>query len=84
MLWDRQIYVSMNCWSFGPAIFGACAAIGPSPRGELELTDAVQYAIDELGVRFRVLPFHEGVLDLSSRSDIRGVVAGLRGIEVRL
>jgi glucose-1-phosphate thymidylyltransferase len=79
-----EIYVSMNCWSFDPAIFGACAAIRPSSRGELELPDAVQYAIDKLGVRFRVLPFHDGVLDLSNRSDIRGVAAGLRGIEVRL
>jgi glucose-1-phosphate thymidylyltransferase len=79
-----EIYVSMNCWSFDSAIFGACAAINPSPRGELELPDAVQYAIDKLGVRFRVLPFHAGVLDLSSRSDIQGVVAGLRGIEVHL
>jgi glucose-1-phosphate thymidylyltransferase len=79
-----EVYVSMNCWSFGPSIFQACAAIKPSPRGELELTDAVQYAITKLGEHFRVLTFHEGVLDLSSRADIAAVAGRLRGIEVRL
>jgi glucose-1-phosphate thymidylyltransferase len=79
-----EVYVSMNCWSFGPSIFRACAAITPSPRGELELTDAVQYAICRLGERFRVLTFHAGVLDLSSRADIAAVAERLRGIEVRL
>jgi glucose-1-phosphate thymidylyltransferase len=79
-----EIYVSMNCWSFSPAIFRACAAITPSPRGELELTDAVQYAISGLGERFRVLTFHAGVLDLSSRADIAAVAERLRGIEVHL
>jgi glucose-1-phosphate thymidylyltransferase len=79
-----EIYVSMNCWSFSPAIFCACAAITPSPRGELELTDAVQYAINRLGERFRVLTFHAGVLDLSSRADIAAVAERLRGIEVHL
>ena len=79
-----EVYVSMNCWSFGPAIFRACAAIRPSPRGELELTDAVQYAVSNLGERFRVLTFHGGVLDLSSRSDIAAVAEKLRDIHVTL
>jgi dTDP-glucose pyrophosphorylase len=79
-----EVFVSMNCWCFGPAIFRACAAVGPSPRGELELTDAVQYAVSRLGERFEVLTFHAGVLDLSSRSDIGAVAARLKGIEVRL
>jgi dTDP-glucose pyrophosphorylase len=79
-----EVYVSMNCWVFGPAIFRACAAIEPSPRGELELTDAVQYAITRLGARFRVLNFRAGVLDLSSRSDIAAVTERLKGVEVNL
>lgn len=80
----REVYVSMNCWCFSSAIFRACAAIGPSPRGELELTDAVQYAIRKLGERFQVRIFRAGVLDLSSRSDIAAVTEKLKGIEVRL
>jgi glucose-1-phosphate thymidylyltransferase len=79
-----EIFVSMNCWCFGPAIFRACAAITPSPRGELELTDAVQFAIGSLGERFRVLKFHAGVLDLSSRGDITAVREWLGGVEVSL
>ncbi len=79
-----EIYVSMNCWVFGPAIFRACAGIVPSPRGELELADAVQFSVSRLGERFQVLRFRAGVLDLSSRSDIAAVAARLRGTEVNL
>jgi dTDP-glucose pyrophosphorylase len=77
---DRPIYVSMNCWVFSPIIFRACRAIQPSPRGELELTDAVQCAIDTLDERFRTLTFQSAVLDMSSRSDIAAVAAKLRDI----
>jgi dTDP-glucose pyrophosphorylase len=80
----RRVYVSMNCWMFEPAIFAACRLVGPSPRGELELTDAVQYAVASLGQRFRVLTFDAPVLDLSSRGDIATVAKRLEGVEVRL
>ena len=76
--------VSMNLWSFAPAIFEACARVRPSLRGELELQDAVRIARDELGERFRVVPFAGGVLDLSSRRDIPAVTAALAGVSVRL
>ena len=45
----EPVGVSMNCWRFDERIFAACQAIEPSSRGELEVTDAVQYAIDTLG-----------------------------------
>ncbi len=77
-------FVSMNCWAFGPSIFRACRSIAPSARGELELTDAVEYSIERLGEKFRVLKFHAGVLDLSSRADIAAVAERLRGIQVRI
>jgi len=76
--------VSMNCWRFDERIFPACRAISPSPRGELEVTDAVQYAIDELRVKFRAVYFDAPVLDLSSREDVAGVTERLAGKEVRL
>lgn len=74
------VFVSMNCWMFAPAIFTACSRIKPSARGELELSDAVQYAIDVLKERFQVLTFRDSVLDLSSRSDIAAVAERLRAL----
>ena len=78
----RPLWLSMNCWRFGPAIFDACHNIRPSARGELELPDAVQYAIDSLGEPFRVVKVRAPVLDLTSRSDIAAVAARLSGVEV--
>ncbi len=64
-------FVSMNAWLFSPEIFGACRAIGPSPeRGEYEITAAVQFAIDSMGIKFAAVKTNEGVLDLSNRADI--------------
>lgn len=80
----EPVVVSMNCWRFDQGIFAACRAVKPSPRGELELTDAVQYAAEVLGQRFQVLCFAEAVLDLSSRADVGPVAARLAGREVRL
>ncbi len=75
--------ISMNCWRFGPRIFDAIRHIGPSPRGEYELADAVREAIRR-GERFEVVPVVAGVLDLSQRADIPSVARRLAGVEVRL
>lgn len=79
-----EIYVSMTCWLFSKKIFEACRNVKLSVRGELELADAIQYAIDKLGERFKMLPIHAGVLDLSSRADIASVAEKLKGKEVNL
>ena len=78
------LYISMNCWRFGPKIFQACRAIKPSSRGELELPDAVQYAMDKLGERFKTVCVAGAVLDLSFRSDVLPVAEKLAGVEVKL
>jgi glucose-1-phosphate thymidylyltransferase len=75
-------WVSMNLWSFTPTIFEACRRVVASPRGELELQDAVTVAMRDLGVTFRVARVHEGVLDLSRRADVAVVSAHLAGISV--
>ncbi len=76
-------WVSMNLWSFTPEIFEACGRVRPSPRGELELQDAVTIAMRDLGVRFRVVCVRDGVLDLSQRADVPRVAARLAGVVPR-
>jgi dTDP-glucose pyrophosphorylase len=80
----RPLRVSMNCWRFAPSIFAACRSIGRSARGEFEITDAVQYAIDRLGESFQVLRCRTPVLDLSSQGDIEPVARRLAGVKVDL
>jgi dTDP-glucose pyrophosphorylase len=71
-------WVSMNLWRFTDRIFGACARVAPSARGELELTDAVRLAIAD-GARLRAHRRREPVLDLSHRRDIAGLEMRLAG-----
>lgn len=78
-----DFYVSMNCWRFDRAIFAACRAIEPSPRGEVELPNAVRHAVTVMGQRFVAVPIEAGVLDLSRRSDIAEVERRLAGVEAR-
>lgn len=78
------VYVSMNLWRFDSTIFEPCRTVSPSVRGELEIPMAVQHAMDAYGLRFRAVPIHASVLDLSSRADISGVAEALAGVDVRL
>lgn len=78
----RPLWLSMNCWRFSLPIFEACRKIQPSSRGELEITDAVQYVIDVLGEAFHVVKSRAPVLDMTCRSDIAAVAARLSGVEV--
>ena len=78
----RPHWVSMNCWRFGPSIFDACRSIKPSPRGELEITDAVQYVVDVLGRPIRVAKVRSPVLDLTCRQDVATVAEKLASVEV--
>jgi dTDP-glucose pyrophosphorylase len=77
-------FVSMNCWRFDSKIFRACREVPQSSRGEFELPEAVQYGISALGMRFRAVPVHAGVLDLSYRGDITEVARRLAGVRVEL
>ncbi|MFI5239193.1 MAG: sugar phosphate nucleotidyltransferase, partial [Gemmatimonadales bacterium] len=81
---DPSVQVSMNCWRLTSEFFRACRDVQPSPRGELELPFAVQYAIDILGMQFAVIRADAAVLDLSRRADIPRVAALLTGTEVDL
>ncbi|MBX3287698.1 MAG: NTP transferase domain-containing protein [Acidobacteria bacterium] len=65
--------ISMNAWLFSAKIFEACRSITLSPRGEYEITAAVEYAVNSLGEKIAVLRTQAGVLDLSSRADIESI-----------
>ncbi len=77
-----EVYASMNCWLFDSRIFDVCRAVPVSPRGEFELTRAVQMAVDSQGMKFTVVPMNAAVLDLSTRGDIASVKARLSAREV--
>lgn len=70
---QSDAFVSMNAWLFSNKIFEACRAIERSERGEYELTTAVRYAVDNFGLEIAAIKTREGVLDLSSRSDIESI-----------
>ena len=75
--------ISMNLWRFDASVLAACHDVGPSPRGEYELPDAVMLAVAR-GTPVRVLTAHGAVLDLTSRADIGVVSARLAHAEPRL
>lgn len=74
--------VSMNCWRFDARIVAACRDVPRSPRGEYELPEAVALALAR-GVRFRAIPAHGPVLDLSRRADAVDVERRLAGVVPR-
>ncbi len=72
--------VGLNCWRFPPSIFDACRSTSISPRGEYELPSAVETAMRDFDVRFRVVVCGDPVLDLSSRADVATVAQKLAGV----
>jgi glucose-1-phosphate thymidylyltransferase len=76
-------FISMNCWRFGRSIFEACRRITPSARGELELPEAVRYAVSVMHERLMTFPVEAAVLDLSNRGDIAEVERRLAHIDAR-
>ena len=84
MLAAGEIFASLNCWSFTNLIFRACRDVPRSARGECELPQAVQLAIEQYGMRMRVVRSHDAVLDMSSRADIASMAERLRDVVVEL
>jgi dTDP-glucose pyrophosphorylase len=78
-----DVRVSMNCWRFEPPIFTACEHVEPSARGEVELPNAVRYAVRVMHARFQTIAVDAGVLDLSRREDIAEVERRLAHVDPR-
>jgi dTDP-glucose pyrophosphorylase len=78
------VYASLNCWSFTGDIFHACRAVPRSVRGEFELPQAVQLAIDRFGMRMEVVRTRAAALDMSSRADVASVTQRLASVPVNL
>ena len=53
----RSNLINAGVYLFSPAIFSALQSVGPSPRGELELTDALADLIRERMLRAHTLSF---------------------------
>jgi dTDP-glucose pyrophosphorylase len=70
--------VSMNLWHLSAAIFDVLPQVRPSPRGELEIQDAIRMLVQS-GEPVRAVPISAGVLDLSTRADVATVTARLAG-----
>jgi dTDP-glucose pyrophosphorylase len=80
---DGHLWVNMNLYRFAPAVFDACRAIEPDPvRHELELTAAVAELARRGRPAVRVVYSSQGVLDLTSRSDIAAAERALAGREL--
>jgi glucose-1-phosphate thymidylyltransferase len=77
---DLDSLVSLNCWRFPRSFFDSCRGISLSPRGEYELPNAVERAIRDFGIAFRVVVCEQSALDLSCRTDVAIVAQRLRSI----
>ena len=80
---EGRIYVSMNIWGFVanqifPAIQYTMEEIGPSPRGEHELPDAVRTLLRRYG-EMEVIPSSRHVPDLTQPADVDEVEAYVAG-----
>ncbi|MEE3233420.1 MAG: sugar phosphate nucleotidyltransferase [Candidatus Latescibacterota bacterium] len=79
-----ELGVGMNSWRFDSKIFEACRSIPLSARGEFELPDAVQFAMEQMGISFNMRVYNEAVLDLSHKGDVESVKKRLENVEVNL
>jgi glucose-1-phosphate thymidylyltransferase len=73
---EGKILINMGLFAFDKKIFDCCTKVEPVERHpgrkEYEIQPAVQYGIDNLGIKMRVEPFYGGVIDLTALEDVAG------------
>jgi glucose-1-phosphate thymidylyltransferase len=73
---EGRILINMGLFAFDKKIFECCDKVPPVERHpgkkEYEIQPAVQYGIDNLGIKMKVIPFYGGVLDLTALEDVPG------------
>ncbi len=71
-----RILINMGLFAFDKRIFECCTKIEPVERHpgrkEYEIQPAVQYGIDNLGIKMKVEPYYGGVIDLTALEDVAG------------
>jgi glucose-1-phosphate thymidylyltransferase len=69
-----RILVNMGLFAFDKRVFDCCTKIEPVERHpgkkEYEIQPVVQYGVDNLGIKFKVEPLYDGVMDLTALEDI--------------
>lgn len=78
---NGNLIIGMNAFRFTPEIFLACENIKPSIRGEYEITSAVQYGVDKLGMKMKIFHLNRGVFDLTSKKDILFLRTALKSLD---
>jgi len=73
---EGKILINMGLFAFDKKIFDCCTKVEPVERHpghkEYELQPAVQFGIDNLGIKMVVEPFYGGVIDLTALEDVPG------------
>ena len=73
---NGKVLINMGLFKFNKKIFDCIPNIEPVERHpgrkEYEIQPAVQYGIDKLKIKMKILPIYDGVLDLTALEDVAG------------
>jgi glucose-1-phosphate thymidylyltransferase len=84
---NGKVLINMGLFKFNKRIFDCIPRIEPVERHpgrkEYEIQPAVQYGIDNFGIKMKILPIYDGVLDLTALEDVAGAKGFTRDRKLR-